>query len=119
MQKTLTDLLKERLSAPGEKYNDLIDQIIEELQSENPVIDVNFAIDVLSALLFASFATLSSTLAVGFKFLTDNQKVVKELKVCPLYSTNIILFSKTRIPVCFIRKVTAGEALTLQVTCLF
>ncbi|EEC76682.1 hypothetical protein OsI_14666 [Oryza sativa Indica Group] len=80
VQKTLTDLLKERLSAPGEKYNDLIDQIIEELQSENPVIDVNFAIDVLSALLFASFATLSSTLAVGFKFLTDNPKVVKELK---------------------------------------
>uniref|UniRef100_A0A0E0F4H2 Cytochrome P450 n=1 Tax=Oryza meridionalis TaxID=40149 RepID=A0A0E0F4H2_9ORYZ len=80
VQKTLTDLLKERLSAPGEKYNDLIDQIIEELESENPVIDVNFAVDVLSALLFASFATLSSTLAVGFKFLTDNPKVVKELK---------------------------------------
>lgn len=85
MQKTLTDLLKERLSAPGEKYNDLIDQIIEELQSENPVIDVNFAIDVLSALLFASFATLSSTLAVGFKFLTDNPKVIEELKVCSFY----------------------------------
>jgi cytochrome P450 len=80
VHKTLTDLLKERLSAPGEKYNDLIDQIIEELQSENPVIDVNFAVDVLSALLFASFATLSSTLSVGFKFLTDNPKVVKELK---------------------------------------
>ncbi|KAF0896133.1 hypothetical protein E2562_019631 [Oryza meyeriana var. granulata] len=80
VQKTLTHLLKERLSAPGKKYNDLVDQIIEELQSENPVIDVNFAVDTLAALLFASFATLSSTLAVGFKFLTDSPKVVEELK---------------------------------------
>uniref|UniRef100_A0A0D9XR05 Cytochrome P450 n=1 Tax=Leersia perrieri TaxID=77586 RepID=A0A0D9XR05_9ORYZ len=80
LQKTLNGLLKERLSVPEIKYNDLLDQIVEELQSENLVIDVNFAVDALSALLFASFATLSSTLAVGFKFLTDNPKVVKELK---------------------------------------
>uniref|UniRef100_J3N7C5 Cytochrome P450 n=1 Tax=Oryza brachyantha TaxID=4533 RepID=J3N7C5_ORYBR len=39
-----------------------------------------FSVDPLAALLFASFATLSSTLTVGFKLLTDNPKVVKELK---------------------------------------
>lgn len=70
MCKTLTDLLKERLSAPGKKHGDLVDLLVEELQSEEPVIDENFAIDALSALLFTSFATLSATLTVAFKFLT-------------------------------------------------
>lgn len=85
MQKTLTDILKERLSAPENRHNDLVDQIVQELQNDNPVIDVNFAVDAIAALLFASFATLSSTLAVGFKFLTDNPKVIEELKVCSFY----------------------------------
>uniref|UniRef100_A0A0E0MI90 Cytochrome P450 n=1 Tax=Oryza punctata TaxID=4537 RepID=A0A0E0MI90_ORYPU len=80
VQKTLTDLLKERLSAPEKKHNDLVDQIVEELQNDKPVIDVNFAVDAIAALLFASFATLSSTLTVGFKFLNDNPKVIEELK---------------------------------------
>uniref|UniRef100_A0A0D3FZ41 Cytochrome P450 n=2 Tax=Oryza TaxID=4527 RepID=A0A0D3FZ41_9ORYZ len=80
VRNTLTDIMKERLSAPGKKYGDLVDLIVEELQSEKPMIDENFAIDALAALLFTSFATLSSTLTVAFKYLTDNPKVVEELK---------------------------------------
>uniref|UniRef100_A0A0E0DHE0 Cytochrome P450 n=1 Tax=Oryza meridionalis TaxID=40149 RepID=A0A0E0DHE0_9ORYZ len=79
VRNTLTDIMKERLSAPGKKYGDLVDLIVEELQSEKPMIDENFAIDALAALLFTSFATLSSTLTL-FKYLTDNPKVVEELK---------------------------------------
>ncbi|KAF2922815.1 hypothetical protein DAI22_07g142100 [Oryza sativa Japonica Group] len=80
VRNTLTDVMKERLSAPEKKYGDLVDLIVEELQSEKPVIDENFAIDALAALLFTSFATLSSTLTVALKFLNDNPKIVEELK---------------------------------------
>lgn len=86
VRNTLTDIMKERLSAPGKKYGDLVDLIVEELQSEKPMIDENFAIDALAALLFTSFATLSSTLTVAFKYLTDNPKVVEELKVCIFFN---------------------------------
>uniref|UniRef100_A0A0D9W8D4 Cytochrome P450 n=1 Tax=Leersia perrieri TaxID=77586 RepID=A0A0D9W8D4_9ORYZ len=80
IRNTLTDIMKERLSVPEKRFGDLVDLIVEELQSEKPMIDENFAIDALAALLFTSFATLSSTMTVAFKFLTDNPKIVEELK---------------------------------------
>ncbi|XP_006653690.1 cytochrome P450 87A3-like [Oryza brachyantha] len=76
----LTNVMKVRLSAPEKKFGDLLDLIIDELRSEKPMIDENFAIDVLVILLFTSIATLSPTLTVAIKFLTDNPKIVEELK---------------------------------------
>ncbi|XP_015695026.2 cytochrome P450 87A3-like [Oryza brachyantha] len=80
VRNTLANLMKERLSAPGKKHGDLVDLIVQDLQGEKPVIDENFAIDALAAILFTSYATLSSTLTVALKFLTDNPKIVEELK---------------------------------------
>jgi hypothetical protein len=85
--------MKERLSAPEKKYGDLVDLIVEELQSEKPVIDENFAIDALAALLFTSFATLSSTLTVALKFLNDNPKIVEELKVYSFVTSFILYYN--------------------------
>lgn len=79
---TLTNVMKKRLSVPGNKFGDLVDLIVEELRSENPTIDESFAIDTLSGLLFASFAPLSCTLTTTFKFLNDNPEVFDKLKVC-------------------------------------
>lgn len=93
MRNTLTDVMKERLSAPEKKYGDLVDLIVEELQSEKPVIDENFAIDALAALLFTSFATLSSTLTVALKFLNDNPKIVEELKVYSFVTSFILYYN--------------------------
>lgn len=81
MHRILSDILKERLSTPGKKHGDLVDLLVEELRSEKPLIDENFAIDALAAILFGSFATASAALTIGFKFLTDNPKVVETLKV--------------------------------------
>ncbi|WVZ81821.1 hypothetical protein U9M48_029160 [Paspalum notatum var. saurae] len=80
VHKKLTHLLKDRLSTPEKKYGDLLDPVVEELRSEKPVIDETFAIDALAALLFGSFATISGTLTIGLKLLTDNPDVVKTLK---------------------------------------
>ncbi|RLM60895.1 hypothetical protein C2845_PM14G16170 [Panicum miliaceum] len=80
VHKKLTGLLQDRLRTPGKKYGDLLDLLVEELRSEKPVIDEAFAIDALAALLFTSFATISATLTIGLKLLTDNPKVVETLK---------------------------------------
>ncbi|KAL6882602.1 hypothetical protein ACP4OV_011292 [Aristida adscensionis] len=80
MQKIMSDLLKERLSAPQKKHGDLLDLIVEELQSEKPTIDEKFSIDALAALLFTSFVTMAPTLTLAFKFLSDNPKVLEALK---------------------------------------
>jgi cytochrome P450 len=81
VHKKLTGLLQDRLRTPGKKHGDLLDLLVEELGSEKPVIDEAFAIDALAALFFGSFATISATLTLGLKLLTDNPKVVETLKV--------------------------------------
>ncbi|XP_066338115.1 cytochrome P450 87A3-like [Miscanthus floridulus] len=78
--KKLTDLLRDRLSTPEKKHGDLLDLLVEELQSEKPVIDEAFGIDALAALLFASFSAVSGTLTLGLKLLNDNPQVVEALK---------------------------------------
>ena len=77
----MLDLLRERLSTSTKKHSDLLDLIVEELQSEKTTIDERFAIDTLVALLFISFVTMAPTLTLAFKFLSDNPKVLKDLKV--------------------------------------
>ncbi|XP_066353943.1 cytochrome P450 87A3-like [Miscanthus floridulus] len=79
VQSVLKELLKKRLSAPDKRHGDLLDIVVDDLQSEKPVATEKFAIDAIAALLFASFATIASTLTVAMKFLTDNSKVVEAL----------------------------------------
>uniref|UniRef100_A0A453A8C7 Secologanin synthase n=1 Tax=Aegilops tauschii subsp. strangulata TaxID=200361 RepID=A0A453A8C7_AEGTS len=95
IHKTLRDTLAERLGAPAKKHGDLLDIIVEELQGEEPSISEDFAIDMLSTLLFASVFTLSGTIAVAFKSLHDNPDVVQALhygtegvSITPLYNSS-------------------------------
>jgi cytochrome P450 len=81
MQKIMLDLLRERLSTPTEKHSDLLDLIVEELQSEKPAMDERFATDTLVALLFISFVRMAPTLTLAFKFLNDKPKVLEDLRV--------------------------------------
>uniref|UniRef100_A0ACD6A9E3 Uncharacterized protein n=1 Tax=Avena sativa TaxID=4498 RepID=A0ACD6A9E3_AVESA len=80
LQKVLKDLIKERLRTPEKQNNDFLDQVVDELKSETGLIEEKFALDVLSALLFAGFGTISSFMAVGMKLLTDNPGVVEALQ---------------------------------------
>ncbi|VAH35056.1 unnamed protein product [Triticum turgidum subsp. durum] len=80
VQKVLKDLLKERLSAPEKRHGDFLDEVVNELQSGRGVIDEKFAVDLMAALLFASFATVSSSLTVAMKFLSGHPNVVESLK---------------------------------------
>ncbi|KAF7069502.1 hypothetical protein CFC21_075124 [Triticum aestivum] len=80
VQKTVRDTLAERLGTPGKKHGDLLDVIVEELQGEEPLISEDFAIDMVSMLLFSSVFTLSGTIAVAFKSLHDNPDVLRSLE---------------------------------------
>ncbi|KAJ1274619.1 hypothetical protein BS78_05G075300 [Paspalum vaginatum] len=80
MQKTISNLLRERLNTPAKKHGDLLDVIVEELHSKKPTIDEEFAIDALVALLFTSFVTMAPTLTLAFKFLSSNPKSLEALK---------------------------------------
>ncbi|KAL6608068.1 hypothetical protein ACP70R_041131 [Stipagrostis hirtigluma subsp. patula] len=79
VQNVLKDLLKERLSNPEKRHGDLLDVVVDDLRSEKPVAGEKFTLDAIAALLFASFATISSTLTVTMKYLTDHPKVVEAL----------------------------------------
>ena len=81
MLKKLSDLLRDRLSTPEKKHGDLLDLLVEELQSEKPMIDEAFGIDAIASLLIASFVPISGTLTLGLKLLSDNPKVIAMIKV--------------------------------------
>jgi cytochrome P450 len=59
---------------------------VEDMQKENFWTD-EFAIYMMFGLLLASFETISSTLALAIKFLTDHPPVVQKLTVSKLKIT--------------------------------
>ncbi|KAG8061746.1 hypothetical protein GUJ93_ZPchr0003g17952 [Zizania palustris] len=78
VMKTLKELFDERKNAARRQENiDFIDVLIEELDKDT--ISENAALDLVFLLLFTSFETTSSAIAVVIKFLTDNPKALQEL----------------------------------------
>ncbi|XP_037431846.1 cytochrome P450 87A3-like [Triticum dicoccoides] len=80
LQNVLKDLLKERLSTPQMRHGDFLDEVVDELRSGTGTMNEKFAVDFVAALLFGTFATISSALAVGMKLLSDHPNVVESLK---------------------------------------
>jgi cytochrome P450 len=82
--KTIRHTLAERLRTPDKKHGDLLDLIVQQLHCEEPLINEDFAVDMVSTLLFASIYTLAAIIAITFKSLHDNPVVVHALKVCSM-----------------------------------
>jgi len=87
--KLITDLLEERRRNPGIRKGDFLDQIVEDMQKENFWTD-ECAIYMMFGVLLASFETISSTLALAIKFLTDHPPVVQKLTVSKLKITETL-----------------------------
>ncbi|RLM85399.1 hypothetical protein C2845_PM04G05950 [Panicum miliaceum] len=79
VQKVLKDLLKQRISTPQNRYGDFLDIVVEELQSEEALVDENFMVDLVCGLIFACIALTPTTLTIGMKFITDSPNVVEAL----------------------------------------
>ena len=84
-KRAIQPITARRGTAPSSK-GDFLDQIVEDMQKENFWTD-EFAIYMMFGLLLASFETISSTLALAIKFLTDHPPVVQKLTVSKLKIT--------------------------------
>ncbi|CAN6172228.1 unnamed protein product [Urochloa humidicola] len=77
--KVLKQLLDGRKNEEPRESKDFFGLLIDELKKEKPLLNEKTALNLLFALLFASFETTSSGIAVALKFLTDNPKALQEL----------------------------------------
>ncbi|XP_061974458.1 cucurbitadienol 11-hydroxylase-like [Populus nigra] len=79
MLKMLKDTLMERLNDPSKRRGDFLDQAIDDMKTEKFLTE-DFIPQLMFGILFASFESMSTTLTLTFKFLTENPRVVEELR---------------------------------------
>jgi len=76
----LKNTLMERLNDPSKRRGDFLDQAIDDMETEK-FLTVDFIPRLIFGILFASFESMSTTLTLTFKFLSENPPVVQELAV--------------------------------------
>ncbi|KAJ9537313.1 hypothetical protein OSB04_030046 [Centaurea solstitialis] len=75
----LKNMLEERRVNPNKTINDFFDFVLDELKQENTTLTEEIALDLMFALLFASYETTSQAILVAMKLLTDHPKALKAL----------------------------------------
>ncbi|KAL0373628.1 UNVERIFIED_CONTAM: cytochrome [Sesamum radiatum] len=70
-----------RRSSDGNHGHDFLDVIMREMEDENTILTRDVATDVLFLVLFASFETTSTTIAMALHFLHRHPNVLQHLKV--------------------------------------
>lgn len=77
----MRDILSQKRASPEQCKRDLLDQVIDDIKTETFLTD-DFVLYIMFGLLLASSETISSTLTLAIKLLTDHPYVVQELTVC-------------------------------------
>ncbi|KAF8702815.1 hypothetical protein HU200_032648 [Digitaria exilis] len=77
--KVMKQLLDERKKEEPRESKDFFGLVIDELKKEKPLLNEKTALNLLFALLFASFETTLSGITIALKFLADNPKALQEL----------------------------------------
>ncbi|CAL9030002.1 unnamed protein product [Prunus brigantina] len=75
----LKDMLRERRGKSRDQPKDFFDYVIEELEKEGTILTEEISLDLMFALLFASFETTSIAMTLAIKFLSDHPLVLKQL----------------------------------------
>ncbi|KAL0411946.1 UNVERIFIED_CONTAM: cytochrome [Sesamum latifolium] len=70
-----------RSSDGNDGHDDFLDVIMREMEDENTILTRDVATDVLFLVLFASFETTSTTIAMALHFLHRHPNVLQHLKV--------------------------------------
>ncbi|KAF9675616.1 hypothetical protein SADUNF_Sadunf09G0050700 [Salix dunnii] len=78
MLKMFKDTLMERINDPSKRRGDFLDQAIDDMETEK-FLTVDFIPQLLFGILFATFESISTTLTLTFKFLSENTRAVEEL----------------------------------------
>lgn len=84
----LKNMLQERRKMPRKENKDFFDYVLEELSKQGTMLTEGIALDLMFALLFASFETTSLALTLAMKYLTDYPLVLQTLTVCVLLVVN-------------------------------
>ncbi|KAF5182174.1 Cytochrome p450 [Thalictrum thalictroides] len=75
----LKEMVKERLNSQASQQEDFLDVIVGEMKGDDPLFDVEGATYLLFGILLASFETISLTLTLAIKFISEDAAVLKEL----------------------------------------
>lgn len=76
----LKDVLRRRKES-REKQGDFLNTVLEEMEKEGNNLDQGLAINLIFVLSFATREGTSSCIALAVKFISQNPKVLAELKV--------------------------------------
>lgn len=77
----LKAMLEERKASSQKRDGDFFYYVLDELKKESTVLTEEISLDLMFALLFASFVTTSLTLTMAIKLLTDHPHVLEKLRV--------------------------------------
>ena len=73
-------IMKERFNSPDKRPGDFLDQAINDMASEKFLTE-DFIAELAFGILFAAFESVSTTLTLALKFLSENPLVLEELTV--------------------------------------
>lgn len=73
-------MLKERRSSKA-VHNDFLDYLLKEVDKDNTILSEGIAVDLIFALLFATYETTSASITLLMKFISEKPQVLLELKV--------------------------------------
>nr|POF12430.1 cytochrome p450 87a3 [Quercus suber] len=76
----MLDVLNKKLASPGTHQGDVLDHIIEDMKFENFLTE-EFVVQLMFGLLYVSFDSISLTLSLACKLLSENPVVLEELTV--------------------------------------
>ncbi|XVF79983.1 hypothetical protein PTKIN_Ptkin15bG0034000 [Pterospermum kingtungense] len=76
--KVIKDEIEKR-KASKTPYNDFLDDLLKEIESEDTLLNEQIAIDLVFVLLFASYETTSAATTLAIKFISDHPHVLEEL----------------------------------------
>ncbi|KAM3743584.1 hypothetical protein ACB098_07G156900 [Castanea mollissima] len=74
----LRKILKDRINSPERHYEDLLDQAINDMDKEK-FLSEDLIINVVFAMLFASFESISTALSLALNFVAEHPTVLQEL----------------------------------------
>ena len=79
--KVIEDIFEERKKSTT-PHHDFLDRLIEEVKREDTILNEANAVNLVFALLFATYETTSKALTLAIKFISDHPQVQAELVVC-------------------------------------
>jgi cytochrome P450 len=98
VMKALKQRLHEKLNTTERQHMCLMDLLIRDLEMEKQGLTEDYVLNLLFALIFASYETTSTTLTVAVKLLMENPDVLQELEVSAIRFRNIFACSGQNAP---------------------